>query len=61
MSNTSNWHAILTPSMQEYALVRIADGLLQIKVNHGLNYVVNLDVKVIPQLINILTQLEKEI
>lgn len=59
MINTSEWNPIITPSGSEYALVRLAEGMLQIKLYKG--YVVNIDAKAIPQLINILTSLEKEI
>ena len=59
MINTSEWNPIVTPSGNEYALVRLAEGILQIKLYKG--YVVNIDAKAIPQLINILTHLEKEI
>ena len=55
----SEWDPILTPSMQEYALVRQADSLLQIKLASG--YVINLDARAIPQLRKILARLENKL
>ncbi len=57
MTKASEWNPIFTPSMRKYALVRVVDGILQIKLEN--NLVVNLDARVIPQLIEILSGLEK--
>lgn len=56
MSQDQLWESILTPSLQEYAYVRKIDGILQIKLRSG--YTLNLDEKVIPQLIDILIDLK---
>lgn len=58
MKIVSDWDPILTPNMHEYALIRLAENMLQIKLHSG--YVVNLDAKAIPQLIKSLTRLEKQ-
>ena len=59
MKIISEWDPVLTPNMHVYALIRLAENMLQIKLHSG--YVVNLDSKAIPQLIKILTRLEKQI
>ena len=59
MKIISEWDSILTPNMHKYALVRLAENILQIKLHSG--YVVTLDARAIPQLIKILTRLEKQI
>ena len=57
----SEWDPILTPAMREYALVRLNDKLLEIKLDSCKDITIRLDAKVIPQLRKILERLDTEI
>ena len=57
----SEWDPILTPSMQEYAWVRVVGKQLQIKLAPYEQFTLVMDAKAIPQLIKILSRLENKL
>ena len=54
--------AIVKPNGEVYCWVDIENGLIKIKLNQGsgAGYIINLDAKIIPQLIPILQEAENE-
>ena len=53
---------IIKPNGEVYCWVDIKDGMIKIKLNQGsgAGYIINLDAKIIPQLIPILQEAENE-
>lgn len=54
---TTEWESIITPTLREYAWVRVHDNLLELKFAAH-DYTITMDAKAIPQLIRILQSLE---
>lgn len=55
------WEPIFTPSMAEYARVRVRGHMLQMKVKNIPSIIFQMDAKVIPQLIKILQRLDTQV